>query len=351
MWLTLRLFRRLRRHVRQVSWLTIAAAFVLHMLLSWGLLALAGESKLVAADTWGYYYMTTATTIGYGDLTPSTPAGRLVVALLLMPGAVALFAAMLAKISGSLLFYWQRHLRGKMSYSTLSGHTVVVGWRGNESLRLIELLLADAATDDEGIVLVAEGLSENPMPEELRYVATLAYSERAVYDRAAVARAARVIVAAQNDDQTLAAVLAVMSHQPGGHVVAHFQQATAAALVNALYPQVECTRPMNAELIARAAQDPGSSLVTLDLLSSADGQAAMFAISAPTSGGHRHADLARRFAAHQASLLGFKAPGAAAPTLEPAYDGEIPAGATLYYLGSRRLDAARLFAPQPETQA
>lgn len=166
-----RIWRSIRTQVRKVSWGVVAAALLLHMAGTYALMLLAGEAKLIAADTFLYFYMTTATTIGYGDLTPGTTLGRHLVALFVMPGGVALFASVLAKTSATLLTFWKRHQMGTINYDDMQGHTVLVGWRGRESQRLVKLLLADCSTDDEGIVLVAEGLAENPMPDAIRFVA------------------------------------------------------------------------------------------------------------------------------------------------------------------------------------
>lgn len=346
-----RVYRSLRRHIRQVSWGVLFTTLLLHMLGTWALLALAGESKIVGLDAWFYYYMTTATTIGYGDLSPSTIAGRHVVALFLMPGAVGLFAAMIAKTSSSLLVYWQRHLKGKMNYESMNGHTVLVGWDGSDSRRLLQLLLADTTTDDEGIVLIAEGLNENPSPEELRFVSTNAYSERSAYARAGITTAARVIIMTPTDDQTLAAVLAIKSFNTAAHVVANFQESAAAALIKAVHPEVECTRPMMAEVIARAAQDPGSSLVTIDLLSCADGNSALYSVGAPREKAYSYADVSRAFARNGACLIAFKPLGSSSPTLDPAFTGSIPAGSTLFYLAAERLTATVLFSSNMEQAA
>ncbi|NEL42540.1 MAG: potassium channel protein, partial [Xanthomonas perforans] len=86
----------------------------------------------------------------------------------------------------------------------------------------------DTATDDEGVVLIAEGVAENPMPDHMRFVAAESYTHTEVYLRAGIAGAARVIVNPPSDDQTLAAVFALMAHAPGAHVVAHFDSASAA---------------------------------------------------------------------------------------------------------------------------
>lgn len=337
-----RLVRSLRRHVRRVSWTAVFIAYVAHMLTTWALLGLAGETKLVAPDAFPYYYMTTATTIGYGDLSPSTTAGRYIVAFLLMPGSVALFAAILTKTSASLLVFWKRHLMGKMSYD-MQGHTVLVGWRGAESVRLVQLLLSDTATDDEGIVLVAEGLGENPLPEQMRFVGVESYADGAGYRRASLEQAGRVIVHTCSDDQTLVAVLAIKAVKPACHVVAHFDSSSALNLVQAHHPDVECTRPLTAEIIARAAQDPGSSLVTLDVLSASDTGTTQFSIQVPPDFHDTIGELAVRFRHAGAILLGYRASSAVNPQINPPLSTLVGPGATLYYLRETRLDRDRVF--------
>lgn len=339
-----RLYRSLRRHVQQVSWLAMLGALVAHMLATWALLALAGEQKLVDLGAFPYYYMTTATTIGYGDLSPSSVPGRMIVGFFLMPGAVALFAAVLAKSGTSLAAFWRRHHMGKMSYAQMKGHTVLVGWRGSESTRLVELLLSDTATDDEGLVVVAQGVGENPAPERARFVATDAYTEREPYRRAGVDAATRIIVNAEGDDQTLAALFSVMSFKPVAHVVAHFDTASVAELVKAHYPTVECTRPMSAEVIARAAQDPGSSLITTELLCASDTGITQFSLKTPDHAELQAGALSAAMSRSGALLLGFKAPDSEHPRVNPPPATPVPPGSILYYLHGRRLSAGEVFA-------
>ncbi|WP_460834210.1 potassium channel family protein [Lysobacter humi (ex Lee et al. 2017)] len=323
-----------------MSWLAVVLALVAHMLLTWALLVVAGEDRLVAPNAFPYYYMTTATTIGYGDLSPQTTLGRMVVAFLLMPGSVAFFAAVLTKTSVGLSAYWRRHREGRMRYDEMEGHTVLVGWRGTETDRLVDLLLSDTATDDEGLVLVAEELRENHRPEQMRFVAIATYADASSFARAAVSRARRIIINPPTDDQTLAAVLAVMAHRPSAHVVAHFECDAASKLVKSHYPQVECTRPMTAEVIARAAQDPGSSALTQDLLSSDEGQA-QFSLVVPDGVDATVQQVAACLKGHGGIFIGMRH-GTGAAQINPADTATVPAGTVVYYLAARRIDASLL---------
>lgn len=345
MWVLGRVARALSRHMRRVSWLALVLALLAHMLGTWLLLALAGEDTLVRPSAFPYYYMTTATTIGYGDLSPQTIAGRMVVAFLLMPGAVAFFAAVLTKTGAGLSSYWRRHREGRMGYQDMDGHTVLVGWKGAESDRLIDLLLSDTATDDEGLVVVAEELAENHRPEQMRFVSIATYADSRPFARAAVSTARRIIINPPSDDQTLAAVMAVMAHRPAAHVVAHFECGSALRLVRSHYPQVECTRPMSAEVLARAAQDPGSSALTHDLLEADEGQA-QFSLVMPAGVRATFAAIAACLKAHGGLLLAYREADGAV-RINPADGVELATGTALYYLSDRRIDASVLACLEP----
>lgn len=336
-----KLYRTLRGHLRRISWSIVAAALAVHMSGTWLLLAWAGEDKLLGWDSFVYYYVTTASTIGYGDLSPGSAGGRWVAALFVMPGAIALFASILAKTSAGLLNFWKRHQVGKMSYEDMHGHTVLIGWHGRESQRLVQLLLADTHTDDEGIVLVAEGLGENPLPDQIRFVAVDSYAECDGYERAALATAARIIVHTDHDDRSLAAVFAVMAHRPAAHVVAHFESAAVAQLVRSHYPHVECTRPLHVDVIARAAQDAGSSLVAGEWLGA--GGPTQFSLQVPDGAAPALAGkLAAAFRAESALWIGYRDGRTAAPVLNPPDHAQIAPGTLLYYLADARIDGARL---------
>ena len=108
-----RMLKFLNDQLLRLSWLALLAVLLLHYASSWLLMIAVGEHTLIEPGTWFYFYVTTATTVGYGDFSPDTLGGRLVAAILLMPGAVVLFAAFLGKLSSFFIGIWRKGMQGK----------------------------------------------------------------------------------------------------------------------------------------------------------------------------------------------------------------------------------------------
>lgn len=339
-----RLFRTLRRHAATLSWSALCCAIVAHFLVSWVAMAWLGETKLAAPDVFPYFYATVAFTVGFGDFSPSTVAGRYFAALWLMPGGIALLASMIGKTSSVLADRWQRGLHGKRNYAKMTQHTLLIGWNDRESHRIIDLLLEEAGRDTHDIVIVDAALEANPRPEHVRFVRVGSLADPSAYVRAGVVGARRIIIDAQTDEQTLAAALAVRASGSTAHVVAHFDRDESAGLLKRHHPDVECTTPVQAELIVRASHDMGASRVALEMLSIADGPTQYSLILPGDAPSHRYGDyLAVLRSRHRATLLGYAMPDAPLTAILNAEDHQaVPPGATLFYVSSRRIGAETL---------
>ena len=92
-----RISKRLYVRISGLSWDTILSLLVIHFAVSWGLIALIGGEKIAGSELFWYFYATTATTVGYGDYSPVTVAGRAVTIIWVMPGGIALFTTIVAK--------------------------------------------------------------------------------------------------------------------------------------------------------------------------------------------------------------------------------------------------------------
>ena len=341
----LNFFRQLGRHFKRLSWGLVMLVLALHCLSSYTLMLAAHEDKLVNWTIWFYYYMVTITSIGYGDFSPQTDAGRWVATLWLIPGGIGLFASVLGKSSAVIFDYWRRGIMGKLDYHELSQHTILVGWHGEASERIVDLLLEDQATAKHGIVLCVVANMENPLPEKLRFVRGESYHSGAMLKRAGLAGASRVLIYGNNDEDNLAIALTVLRNQhlsgSSAHVVTHFEDAEVANLLKQHYPQAECTSTLAVEMLVRAAQDPGTSRVTDELLSIGVGPT-QFALQLPKD--FPQTEFGKLFSAlklkHDATALGIAQDRAGTGLmLNPPVNEPIRGGHILFYMAKTRIDA------------
>lgn len=335
----------LRRHVsaffERFGWAGIGMFLLGHYLLSYILLTLAAEEHLLGGLDFTYFYLTTATTVGYGDLSPKSAAGKLITSTWIMLGGIALLTTVIGKASTSVGDIWRRNMKGQGDCSGLSGHTVLVGWDGDASERIVELLNQDCRTRGNGLVICDSLITENPMPGHASFIKGDSLDSPGVLLRAGVRGAERILVHTRSDSLTLAIVLTLKKLEPAGHVVAHFDNSERAALARSYAPELECTSNMAIEMLVRSAQDPGSSTVINELLCIGEGATQFRHVLSPgfsITCGELYIRLRQEF---NATLIGYRAPQGSHFELNPANDLRIEGG-EIFYIASTRLQGNAL---------
>lgn len=334
--------KTLYSHFTRLTWDAVLLLVAGHVLVSYAVMRVLESGEIIEPVAFWYYYMTTVTTIGYGDLAPKTAGGRLFTTLWIMPGGIMLFTAAIAKFVRYIAELWRQRMRGESDYSDLEGHIIILGWQGGRSRRMVEEIFADKGTVRREIVLCTTKDIVNPMPEQVKFVRGKALSDKDVHRRAGTAGAAVIIVLGHDDNDTLAAALGAASVNEHAHVVAYFEQASFGELLTAHCPRAEVMVSLSTELMVRAALDPGSSRVHRDLLSVVGGQN-QFSLQVPADASSRHyGELLAMFKAqHNATLIAM-ASDAQGAGLRPnaASDTPVPAGSVLYYIAAQRVNPA-----------
>lgn len=340
--LVVNLWQRVYTAIATLSWSVLAACVVGHAAISYLLFLASGEAKLTdSLITFAYFYMTTATTVGYGDLSPANEAGRLANVLVVLPGSIALFTVFLGKAVSSISGFWSRRLQGHGDFSERAGHTLVVGWQGARSRRIIEGLLHDRQASAPRIVLLARGLASNPMPDAIDFVTAEQLSELTSYVRAGAVGAQTLVIRGADDDETLAATLAAHSAASQAHIVAHFQEEDAAALVRHQLPGVEVITSIAAGLLVRAARDPGASQLAALMFASHSVDSAFSMKVPPHAIKLVYLDVLLGLKqAHGLTLIGICRDGARSVDLNCPVDCEFGTGDTLFYIADRRIEAS-----------
>ena len=138
----------------------------------------------------------------------------------------------------------------------------------------------------------------------------------------------------------LAAALGAASVNAEAHMVVYFEQRGFADLLHAHCPHAECNVSLSIELMVRSAQDPGSSRVQRQLLSTLEGPT-QFSLTVPNDiGESRYGPL---FAAlkteHDVTLFGMAETALGDDLiLNAPSDQKINPGAILYFMSAQRIE-------------
>ena len=337
-----KLFTLLRAHADKASWQLIIAITFLHIIATWILLYLANDKELLSLDTYFYYYVVTTSTVGYGDMSASTPMGRWVVALFQIPFGLALFGVLLGKV-GQLVTYWvRRAMTGNKNLSHLSDHIVIFGWHEQRTKKIVDYILADNKRKDRKIVLAVDNLEEHPLSNysELEFAKLSSFTDINELQRIAINSADKVIIDGKDDDHTFTTALMVSPLiKKSAHISAHFIDESKVNLLRTHCKNVECSSTKSAEILVRAMQDPGSSRVQEELLSTLQGDT-QFSVQLPKN------IKAQSFAAffhyfkrnHNAIILGVAHDlNAFEMDLNPPLDFKIKGGDILHYISPERV--------------
>lgn len=327
--------------VHKTSAWVAAVALAFYLASSWLMMSMAGEKDLLAAETFFYWIVVTASTVGYGDYSPTSPLGKLLTALWIIPAGLSLFAIVVTRIGltiQSLVF------RGRQGLLMLkhTHHTLIIGWNGSRTLRLLELLLAKQNAHRDALVLCVTDEMENPLPGRIDFVRAESFSHPESMARAGIANAARIIIDTDQDDITVTTALYCADINPAAHKTAYFHQESLAELLRSHCPKVEVIPSVAVEMLARSTLDPGSSLLHKQLLDSTEG---MTQYSIQYDGQSTQIKPLFDHFKQQlgATLIGIQPINCQHMNLNPDLTHEVRSGDTLFYIAAKRLTPNQCF--------
>jgi len=265
-----KLIRAIRKHLSEVSWFAIIALTLLHAGLSWLLLTLAGERELVSPESFFYYYVVTTSTVGFGDLSPSSYYGKLVVALVQIPLGLALFGALLGKLGQSVGKVMRQVMTGEKDFSDYDDHIIIFGWHPTRTGRMISHILGDSKRETRKILLCVVEEMEHPFLDnpEVEFARLKSFTDNDELERIAVKQADKIIVDGDNDDQTFTCALKLSNMIAADcHISVYFNDETKVEMLKQYTDNVECSSSTTAETLVRSMQDPGASRLHQEMMS------------------------------------------------------------------------------------
>ena len=334
----------LRKHFVNISWFSILSLLAIHALLSWSLLYLAGEYELTHFSSYIYYYVVTTSTVGYGDLSPSTFEGKLIVALIQIPLGLAIFGALLGKLGRSVSRVLRQIMTGEKSFSEEDSHILIFGWHENRTEKIIKHILGDNKRQKRKILLCVTNDIEHPFLDNqlVEFAKLKSLTQDEELTRVAVTKADRIIVDCDNDDQTFTCALKLSSLvKDECHISANFSDDTKIEMLNRYTKNIESNSSKTAEILVRSMQDPGSSRLQEEMMSTLCGDT-QFSTQIPLEVGmHKFGDLFFHLKQkHNAILLAVAEDRIGVKMhLNPASDFNVMPGQILHYVSSDRIIA------------
>ena len=289
---------------------------------------------------YSWWFVVTSTTVGYGDIAPASVGGR-VTAVVIMLFGIGVIAAAAARVAESMIELGRRRMMGHAQLAE-NNHLVVLGYCVGETEHLVQELLADESEADRAIVLCANKLEHNPMPDHVRFVSgdlTCVETLR----RACVARAERILVHCCDDNETLVVALAARSVNPQAHLVAVVARHETETHLKRVCPNIEVVSSLAVPMMVQSIQDPGATAVVSALLSNALDDT-IFSLRAPDNGqAWSFGSLQRSFKDRLgATLIAMSSAEAVnGIKLNPLATDPVPPGASLFYIAPKRIVQAQ----------
>ncbi len=219
----------------------------------------------VSFGTGVYWAITTATTVGYGDVTPKNAIGRAIASLTMLT-TIPLFASAFAIFAGAVAASNIRKLLTMVEPGTNTGEVVILGWHPSVPRLVTELVRTGRAP------VVVTNADTTSLPERARVVKSDPTSEETLR-RLKLPKASQLLIASSSDADTL--VVAVLARQaaPGVPTLAITHSRSVATALGDL--GVEATVSADellAHTLAKSLETPHAGELLLRLVDSEDYQ-------------------------------------------------------------------------------
>lgn len=329
------LIRLVRRTSQHSAW--VLPLMIIGFVFATGWIAMAlvePGSDIVGSGNYWWWFLVTATTVGYGDFFPETTGGRLVGAYVVF-GSITTLAILFSRISAIIENAKGRRMRGEIDFSG-QNHIVLLGYTAGRT----ERLLAELLTEPEREVVLAtweDQLSEHPQPGEHRlHFVRGDITDLSVLARTGLVGAHSVLIDARDDNEAVTLTVAANAAAPSVHTIVALRDLRVQRTIFRVDTTVHCIQWHNTQLIAEELSDPGIAEVYQELATA--GGKGTYSLTVPSGAatvdaGAWQSALGR---SHSATILAVRTDDGI--KVSPSWDLPVAPGARLFYIADERLD-------------
>jgi len=242
------------------------------VIVSGGLIAVFEPDLSFASGIW--WSIVTLTTVGYGDISPSTTGGR-ILAVLIMFFGIGLLGMLSASLATLLIRKRMKEDKG-MCAATINNHIIICEWN-HRARAIIKELRADTQTENIPLILIAD-IDEKPIDDDNLFFIRGSVNEETL-EKANLKKARTILVLGDDTVETTArdakvvlSTLTIESMNPGVYsVVELVDKANEQHCIRANADEIIIGSELSSHLIASAASNHGISKVVSELLSNSYG--------------------------------------------------------------------------------
>lgn len=228
-----------------------------------------------------YWSITTATTVGYGDVVPVNFAGR-IIAIGVMLTSIPLFGAMFTLLAAFIVETRIRGLTGIGNVSFLRDHILVLGY-SEESASVIDALRPMAK-----IVVIAEDLTQEQLPNDVLMIKGDP-RESSILLRARASHARHAVITGMRDGDMLEIVIVLRETAPDLPIAVSTKSPVAVRALKSLGVQHTLNSPeILGHLLAKTLQAPHAAELLLAIVNSDEFVIEEHAVEAKYIGLHFH---------------------------------------------------------------
>ena len=262
-------FQKILLFLRRENVINLLTVILVIVLSSGALIAFFEPGLSFASGLW--WSIVTLTTVGYGDISPSTAGGR-IQAVIIMFFGIGLLGTLSASLATLLIRKRMKEDKG-MCASTVDNHIIICEWH-HRTRAIIKELRADVQTESTPLVLIAD-IEEKPIDDDNLFFVRGTVNEETL-EKANLQKARTVVVLGDDSVETTArdakvvlSTLTIESMNPDVYTVVELvDKANEQHCLRANADEIIVGSELSSHLIASAASDHGISKVISELLSS-----------------------------------------------------------------------------------
>ena len=225
-----------------------------------------------------WWTIVTFTTVGYGDISPQTLAGKIIASLTMIIG-IGFLSNFIATII-SMISENQKKRDSGMKTINLKNHLIICGYHPFKTLRFINEFQFNKKFAKTQIVLISPSVESNPFPDRQNITFVKGYStDEETLIQAGVLQCNKATVMAESfenhkvDDQIILTVLLIKELNPKVYVTAEVSSSIKKNLLKKAHcDEIITLSALSINLMVQSMQDPGTTQIIEELITNTYGQ-------------------------------------------------------------------------------